>query len=306
MARLRPTSKRAASANCSASGRPVASASQCIAPLARCAPPRLHGVLLHDRVGGQPVGRRHHAQPLAGEELRHVDVVRRHARHARGLAPEGFAVAKAGAQHAEWPRRPGRVAKARVVVGTAGGLFAAVTGRPAAACRHRAAWPVPPVPSAAPATAPGARPNRPRPATATPATAPPVSGAALACSKRSRRWVGDSAGWACDASAGWVSMVMMAMTAGSERAGARAILRARPRIGLMYANLRVTPGAVRAVHGSMFGSARSSAPRQDYAEPRMDGRTRHALVRTRQCCKGVQRGISSNSEHRPGSRARRP
>ncbi len=92
--------------------------------------PRFHGVLLHDRVGGQPVGRRHHAQPLAGEELRHVDMVRRHARHARGLAPEGFAVAKAGAQHAEWPRRPGRVTKARVVVGTAGGTFAAVTGRP--------------------------------------------------------------------------------------------------------------------------------------------------------------------------------
>ena len=81
--------------------------------------PGLRGVLLHDRIGGEPVGRRQHAQPLAGKKLRHLDVMRRHARHVRGFAPERLAVAKAAAQDIEGPGGPGRVAKARVVVAAA-------------------------------------------------------------------------------------------------------------------------------------------------------------------------------------------
>jgi hypothetical protein len=83
-------------------------------------------VLQHHRVGRQRVGRRQQTQPLPRKELRLLRVVRGHARHVCGLAPERLLVAETVAQRVERPLRPRRMAKARVVVGVACGLVLAL------------------------------------------------------------------------------------------------------------------------------------------------------------------------------------
>ena len=77
-------------------------------------------VLVHQGVGGGPVGGGQHVQPLAGKEVGELGVVRGHAGHLRGFAPEGLGSAKARAPLAVGPLCPGLVPKARVFIGGRG------------------------------------------------------------------------------------------------------------------------------------------------------------------------------------------
>ena len=86
----------------------------------------LQGVLEQHRVGQQAIGRRQHVQPLAREEVHQLAVVRAHARHLGGFAPEHLGVAECGAPAVERPLGPFVGAKARIVVLQARAVGAAV------------------------------------------------------------------------------------------------------------------------------------------------------------------------------------
>ena len=170
-------------------GHPVASASQCCSPLRRCAPPdssmsRCTTGLVAGRLAGE------HVQPLPRKELGQVGMVRCHAGHLGGFAPERLGVVKTGAHLAEGPLGPGRVPKTRVFIGRCGRLVRAGHRRAQGLAASRAAS------AASSSWRPGDSARcQAQSAAARPSDtgeSPPVSGAMAACVSRSSFWVGVS------------------------------------------------------------------------------------------------------------------